>query len=331
MIFLKMLVCAILLGWELEIFSENKTIYIVPIGGDKGYFGDPHYSRDEVARPFYELKKSLEDRGYSVKFTMDGANLTDFAGLIAFNDVNQNLLHNILSYDKSKCLLFLFEPPVVMPSLHNQSFAQWFGKVFVMFDGYVNTLYKFYYPQPRKCMIDGIPTFARKKFCVMINGNKDFYSSNALYAERRKVIQFFQAKLSEDFDLYGPDWHGYASWRGSVKSKWETLKNYKFCICYENMGNQLGFITEKIFDCLVAGCVPVYLGASNITDYVPAACFIDRRNFTSDEELYAFLKNISEKRYKQYLDNITQYFKSPQAHLFSIDNFINTIAQGLGL
>lgn len=149
----KSLLGIIIVLWHSKALTDKKCVYIVPIGGDKGYFLDPYYSRDEVARPFYELKKTLEDRGYNVEFTMDAAHLTDFEGLISFNDVNQDLLRNIALYNKNKCLLFILEPPVVMPSLYNTSLAQFFGKIFVMFDDY-RVYHKYYYPSPRMHMVD---------------------------------------------------------------------------------------------------------------------------------------------------------------------------------
>lgn len=165
----------------------------------------------------------------------------------------------------------------------------------------------------------------------MINGNKDFYHPKALYAERRKIIQFFQAQARHDFDLYGPDWYGYPCWKGVAKNQWDTLKHYKFCICYENMGDQRGMVTDKIFNCFVSGCVPVYLGATNVTDYVSSECFIDRRQFKSNEELYVFLKSISKEQYEAYLHNIALYLQGEQAYLFSIKNFIDSIIHALNI
>jgi hypothetical protein len=177
---------------------------------------------------------------------------------------------------------------------------------------------------PRLEVIDNIPDFAEKKFCMLINGNKDFNGHrNALYGERRKAINFFTEK--GDFDLYGPDWHGYSAWKGSPKGKWELLKNYKFCICYENMKDQKGYITEKIFDCLVGGCVPVYWGATNIADYVSKDAFIDRTAFASNEELYAFLQNMDRETYEGYLAAAKSYFKTEGAQRFSCDHFVQTV------
>ncbi len=45
-------------------------------------------------------------------------------------------------------------------------------------------------------------------------------------------------------------------------NKTEYLKNYRFNICPEN-SNMDGYVTEKLFDSIVAGCVPIYTGSEN--------------------------------------------------------------------
>ncbi len=40
------------------------------------------------------------------------------------------------------------------------------------------------------------------------------------------------------------------------------LKNYKFNLCPEN-SNSDGYVTEKIFEAIAAGCIPVYWGSNN--------------------------------------------------------------------
>lgn len=45
-------------------------------------------------------------------------------------------------------------------------------------------------------------------------------------------------------------------------NKYEYLKEYKFNICPEN-SNSAGYVTEKLFEALDAGCIPVYYGGMN--------------------------------------------------------------------
>ncbi|MEX2437981.1 MAG: hypothetical protein WD449_01875, partial [Candidatus Babeliales bacterium] len=71
--------------------------------------------------------------------------------------------------------------------------------------------------------------------------------------------------------------------------------------------------------------------ASDIERYVPKTCFIDRRDFASNQVLYDYMKNMDEVTYSAYQESIRDYLASEQAHCFSIDFFITTFVQGLGL
>ncbi|KAL3621154.1 Alpha-(1,3)-fucosyltransferase 11 [Castilleja foliolosa] len=51
--------------------------------------------------------------------------------------------------------------------------------------------------------------------------------------------------------------------------KVKTLKKYKFSLAFEN-SNEEDYVTEKYFQSLVAGNVPVVVGAPNIQDFAPA-------------------------------------------------------------
>lgn len=320
-----------LLSIALTVQLPAKTVYIVPFEGSdpQKSFYEPYSSRDEVAKPLCCLREGLEKAGYKVRFTWDAWRLIDVKAIISLNGCSETLLQNLKKYPRKRCFLLGFEPPIVQRDLYSKSLIKYYGKIFVMFDDLVDSknYFKFCFPQPRREMVENIPDYAEKKLCVMIAGNKDYGSSDprALYGERRKWVAFSINLDEGEFDLFGSGWEGFSSWRGMVSSKWETLKNYRFCICYENMKDQKGYITEKIFDCFIGGCVPVYWGASNIGDYVFKDCFIDRRNFSSDEELYRYLKNIDREAYEGYIDAMKRYLKSPEAHKFSTEAFVKTL------
>ena len=106
----------------------------------------------------------------------------------------------------------------------------------------------------------------------------------------------------------------------------DFLQKFKFSICYENVYGLNGYITEKIFDSMFAGCVPIYWGAENITSYVPEECFIDRRDFNNTESLYNFLKTVDENAYIDYQTSISNYLKSDKFKKFSNEYFVEHIA-----
>lgn len=51
--------------------------------------------------------------------------------------------------------------------------------------------------------------------------------------------------------------------------KVKTLKRYKFSLAFEN-SNEEDYVTEKFFQSLVAGTIPVVVGAPNIQDFAPS-------------------------------------------------------------
>lgn len=89
--------------------------------------------------------------------------------------------------------------------------------------------------------------------------------------------------------------------RGAVPAhdKLKFIQGYRFMLCYENTALP-GYVSEKIFDCLFNGVVPVYLGEPDIGSFVPSACFVDRRAFDSDAALASFLNSLTYAEYAGY-------------------------------
>ena len=117
-------------------------------------------------------------------------------------------------------------------------------------------------------------------------------------------------------DLYGQGWSKWwnreALWflywrhlnklmsiyKGTCVSKFETLQGYDFCLCFENMAMN-GYITEKIFDCLYAGTIPLYLGAPDITKYIPENVFIDCRNYSSVSDMWIEVRALPDSKIQE--------------------------------
>lgn len=82
-----------------------------------------------------------------------------------------------------------------------------------------------------------------------------------------------------------------------------TLARYKFTLAFEN-SIAPDYVTEKFFDPLIAGSVPVYLGAPNVLDFAPAnRCFINVADFSSPAALAALLNTLDQDAdaYAEYL------------------------------
>src|SRR4051794_23704286 len=93
---------------------------------------------------------------------------------------------------------------------------------------------------------------------------------------RRKIVQFLFTKPKGSFEFYGspfPNLLYSKCYKGRIPGlncgteKINILKKYRFCFCMENSVDLRGYVSEKIFACFAAGCVPIYWGAPNIEEY----------------------------------------------------------------
>ena len=232
---------------------------------------------------------------------------------------------------REKMVLFMWEPYIRLRKMYNQNLRDCFSKIYTWDDDLVDGVkyFKFYYPVLRPMIANPVP-FEEKKFCTLVAGyvnDPDKYPgkyTTELYSERLKALEFFGKVGEEGFEAYGRGWEkapAYKSFRGACLDKIGVIKRYRFSICYENCRDVKGYISEKIFDCFAAGNVPVYWGASNVTDYIPQDCFIDRRDFATLDDLYLFLKSMTPETYEGYLDRIRTYLVSDAAQLFSEAKF----------
>ncbi len=305
---------------------HSKTVYFTPgQWGQLFNIEDPVLNVDDHQLSMYYAKLALEHYGFIVKQADSLKNLTDVHCIITF-DIPVHQLNDLAAYPHERCFAFLWEPPSVIPYNYDPSYHQFYSRVYTWHDGFLphKNYSKFYYPVMFPMIPETIP-FEERKLCTLIAGNKQSNHPNELYSARREAIEYFEANHSDDFDLYGRWWPPYKNYRGAIGKKIFTLNHYKFCICYENIKNIPGYITEKIFDCFRCGCVPVYWGANNITDYIPANCFINRNQFSSNEEMYQYLKNMDKETFENYLNNIKNYLNSRAAYAYSIENFVSII------
>lgn len=303
---------------------RHKKVYITP-----GYWGElfsidnPVFNRDDCLSVLYELREEAAKMGCELRQAEDLSALGDFDFLVVF-DILPGQAEKLARFPKEKLLLFLWEPPSVIPENYEQNNHEIFSKVFTWRDDLVDNqkYFKFYYPV-LKPMIPRPIEFAYRRLATMILANKTSSFPGELYTERRSLIDFYETSAYEDFDLFGKWWPStYKTYQGEIHRKVDCLQRYKFCYAYENIRDIPGYVTEKMFDCFEAGTIPIYWGASNVTDYIPEGCFIDRHRFHSNEHLLDFLKKMTEEEHEQYLNNIQQFLNSDNSVLFSKKTFI---------
>mgnify|MGYP003298536239 CR=1 FL=1 len=173
--------------------------------------------------------------------------------------------------------------------------------------------------------------FKERKLLTGISGNKSSDYPDELYSKREEVYSFFEKYYPDDFTFYGAGWNKdkHPCYGGRVLEKSRVFHCYRFAICFENTRNVKGYITEKIFDCLCMGIIPVYAGAEDIADYIPQECYVDYFSFKSDDELAKYLFNMSEEEYQSRLEAIGDFLKTDVKDKFSGEEYARCMLEAV--
>lgn len=111
---------------------------------------------------------------------------------------------------------------------------------------------------------------------------------------------------------------------GSI-NKVNFLKPYKFAFAIENnedFNGEIGYTTEKIYEPMAAGCIPIYWGNPKIEEQFNTGSFINTRNY-SDQELLDLIISI-DKNYDQYIDYLLTPYLNSENYYLNKDHWIDT-------
>lgn len=226
-------------------------------------------------------------------------------------------------------VLLRFEPKVVNPYSYRKAFS---ARYDLVVDFGLRSREALPWPLSPISMIQhpisGEPRL--DKFCL-INANKFSAVTGELYSLRKKL-----AEKRRDLDVFGRGWGDYGpvrrlkllikallfalpagtlpsinamvTWlererpsQGPVTDKHSTLSKYRYAVVIEN---EASYLSEKLFDSLVAGCIPIYVGLNplpaeleklvvrsspnlkSISDAMDRARAMDREKWSAEVESY---------------------------------------------
>jgi len=215
-------------------------------------------------------------------------------------------------------------------------------------------------PIPDQCNLNfvSLPFSERADLVCLIGSNRhsSMNDDRELYSERVRAVRWFEKHAPGKLKLYGNGWNVpqkrlgllgkfryrmekfypwiaskpvFPSYQGPVKTKYQVLSKTKFCICYENARDIPGYLTEKIFDCLFAGCVPIYWGEANVGDVIPPDCFIDFNKFRDYEALYRYINSVTSEKFAAYQSAASHFLKGSGFTPYSSESFASRIVAGL--
>lgn len=260
---------------------------------------------------------------------------------------------------KAPMYCYLYEHPHVRGINGSVSLLARYRQVYTWNEAFIDRQHVHRLEIPNDLTPRPVPTLdQRDLFCAMIAKNKEMRrpSDISLYQERLRVIRGFEKHAPEMFSLYGKAWdippvlpgfggrlvklfqqwrhkrsgtRPFPSWRGTISSKDEVLQRAKFSLCYENLRGGAGYLTEKLFDSMLNGCVPVYVGASDVDARVPGECYIDGDRFADVPALIDHLKRIDPAEFAARQRAMQSFIASDAGLHYDQDHFCRTLRNGI--
>ncbi len=101
-----------------------------------------------------------------------------------------------------------------------------------------------------------------------------------------------------DIDIYG---YGI----NAIEDKWDGLVPYKYSLAIENSSGE-HYWTEKIADCFLSYCLPIYYGCTNLNEYFPEDSFIQIDIKDVDTCISIINRTINSTQWEKRLDAIIE-------------------------
>ena len=138
---------------------------------------------------------------------------------------------------------------------------------------------------------------AKKKFCSFVVGgyNRRKNHNRVAFFEKLSKYKKVDSGGKKFNNIGGPI-------PGGPRGKIVFLRQYKFNIAYENRSLS-GYTTEKIFEPMVARCLPIYWGDPDINEHFNPRSFLNRSDFPTDEALIEKIIELDrdDAKYLEYL------------------------------
>jgi hypothetical protein len=112
-------------------------------------------------------------------------------------------------------------------------------------------------------------------------------------ANHRKRLAFLEQiqQAGLDVDLYGRNLPKTAHTRGELDNKWFGMSPYYYNLSIENYADNDWYVSEKLWDSLLAWCLPIYYGGPAADRLLPPGSFL--RLPSLDEKGVAYIREVT--------------------------------------
>jgi len=173
--------------------------------------------------------------------------------------------------------------------------------------------------------------YVRRPYQVgMISSCKFQQMPGELYSKRYHYSYTFLDALGEAFALWGHGWpHG---GKGPLpcgpEAKHAAYRQCEFALVMENCRSIPGYITEKVFNALIAGCLPIYEYCDTAEGAdIPKDCFVNAAAFQNPMECLEFINSMKQEEKTAMFNAGTSFLASKEVEKYSVENYVKTIYQ----
>lgn len=222
--------------------------------------------------------------------------------------VTENHFHLIDTIAEPRKVALIIEPPAINPAsyewIKNPSNYNKFEHVLTYCKDLLSVSPKFKFYVFGGCWIHQADRALHSKYkniSIIASAKRDTDGHRL----RHEVVQQFRPYIDGVFG------NGYQF----IQNKIEGLRDYRFHIVLENM-QQAGWVSEKLLDCIMTGCIPIYWGAPDIGEYFNVDGIIQ---FRTIDDLKNILPMCTPEYYESKLMEIAENWHLAHKYLIPED------------
>jgi len=202
-------------------------------------------------------------------------------------------------------------------------------------------------------------TQARPHLLGMVNSWKKSEMPGDLYRKRNRLAIQAGKTLKGEMFLAGSGWDRHLvyslKWQRSLAKRWpslarrlfqwptsayqgvlgfgeaklQALAKCEFALVPENCSSLRGYITEKIFNALFAGCIPIYQGHPEATRWLPPEAFLPMERFRSGAQMVQFLRSMTREEREAYREAGTRFLEGKAMEFFDVHKYVDVFRHHL--
>lgn len=255
-------------------------------------------------------------------------------------------------YPKQKVILVMYETSLGARYASNPKNHLGYDAIITYVDKYVDDK-RYFFLHPRAFFRDritrGLPFEERRMACLVGTNRKMRYRTGVvamrngwrfsftdwidyafcpgeLITLRSEVGRMCAKYRDRGFDVFGEGWDllpetRYVCQGVPGQCVLEYIGNYRYYFAFENHSSACSLISERVWDALWGDTVPLYLGNTKLSEFIPSECYIDGRQFQSAGEMLDCICDMPEKIWRQYHSAGREFIHSDAVNKFLPEAF----------